>query len=152
MTPAQLPPRTLRCANGALYLLMGLAVAGCAAWAIGSGRVAGAWHTCAALAGAALALLWGGSYTLLRWEIGPAGITHRSILRRRCYPWANLQNAQIQQSEQNGVATCCLQFNFSNGALELSSQLIALDELEQLSEDLAAAGLLPQNAKKTCSE
>lgn len=139
---APLAPRTLRCANAALYLLMGLAAVGCAAWAIATGRATGAWQTTAAALAALTALLWGGSYTLLRWEIGPAGITAHHLLRRRHYPWHSLQNIHETRTDHNGVATYRLTLIFAQGTLTLSSQLISPDDLEQLRESLTAAALL----------
>lgn len=134
-------PKTIHCANGALYMLMSIAAAACAAWAIASGRVSGVWHLAAALAGVGIAMLWGAYYALLRWEVNADGIS-RCLLRRRFYPWQSLQHAQVQQSDAGGVATCCLVLRFAEGELELSSRLISIDALEELRDELAAAGLL----------
>ena len=137
-----MPFRTLHCANGALYLIMSLAVAACAAWAIASGRICTAWQVGAVVLATLAALVWGGFYALLRWEVGPEGIS-RCLLRRRFYPWHSLKAARTHRSDRNGVATCTLELCFAEGELELSSQLLPLEALEQLRDDLAAAGLMP---------
>lgn len=140
--------RTLHCANGTLYLLMGLAVAACAAWAISAGRIAGAWQISATIAAATVAALWGAYYAiLLRWEVSPTGI--RSRIPRRFYPWQHLQNAHLQQSDHHGIATCRLHLTFAEGELELSSELISLSELESLRDELIAAGYLQHPAPHT---
>lgn len=140
--------RTLHCANGTLYLLMSLAVLGCAAWGLASGRLTETWQIAGAALAAITALLWGGAYALLRWEIGPEGIS-RCLLRRRFYPWQSLKEAHAWQSEQNSISTCTLKLRFEEGELELSSQLLPLEELEQLCEELAAAGIIQPLEKAT---
>ena len=151
MTPPPLPSRTLRCANGALYLLMALSVAGCVAWGILSGRLSGLWQIGSSIAAALLALLWGGRYAALRWETGAQGICHRLLCFRKNYHWESLRSASLQENDTRGVATCCITLTFTEGELRLSSDLISLDDLELLRDDLIAAGLLPQTPQKTAS-
>lgn len=140
-TPA-VTERTLRCANGMLYLMMGLGAAACAAWAIGSGRVHELWHIVAAVAGVLVCVVWGWYYASLRWEVGPSGICRRVWWVRRSYAWQDLAEAQLSESEARGVGSCCITLCFSGGErVRLSSELLALDEVEALRDELSAAGV-----------
>lgn len=141
-----LPHRTLRCANGRLYLLMALCTIGCAAWAFINGRLTGAWQVGAAAAAAIAALLWAGYYAALRWEITPEGICRHGLCPHREYRWQDLQEARLSETSDRGVDSCCLMLSFSNGKMRLGSDLIHLDEVQALRDDLMAAGLLRQNS------
>lgn len=134
--------RTLRCANGLLYLCMGVAVACCAAWAIGSGRVAEAWQISAAVVASVVCMLWGGYYSALRWEISPEGICRRLLWWQESYSWNQLESAEIAESSSNGVASCCILLHFPGVKLCISSELFSLDDVEKVRDELKNAGLL----------
>ena len=138
---------TLRGANAHLYLTMSIAVVACAAWAIASGRICGTWQTCATALAALIALLWGGNYALLRWQVGPTGITTRSLLTRRFYPWNTLQSATAEHSDHQGIATYTLTFHFTEATLTLTSQLINPDTLHTLHTHLTTIGIIREATK-----
>lgn len=133
---------TLRCANGLLYLAMACVLAGCAVWAIASGRFDRDWQPAAAAAGSVVALVWAGYYATLRWRVDAEGASRSVFFHTRRHAWAELQSASLSEHEHNGVASCCISLRFSGGTLELSSDLIARDDVETLRDDLRAAGML----------
>ena len=140
-------PRTLRCANGLLYFCMGVAVACCAAWGIGAGRITGGWQIAAMVVAAVVAVLWGGYYGALRWEVSDCGISRCLLGWRESYSWQQLEGATLSESSSNGVASCCITLSFPGVELRLSSDLLALDDVEGLRDDLRAAGFLPSKAE-----
>lgn len=142
MTPQELPPRTLRCANGALYLVMALALNACALWAALTGRLSGASWGIAALAGLC-SLLWALYYATLHWQLDAQGLTRRVyLLRKKTYPWQQLRSAKLHEEARMGVGVCRIYFEFAEGVLCLSSELIPLDDMETLRDDLREIGIL----------
>ena len=137
-----LPTRTLRCANGALYIVMALGVVGACIWSIAAGRLVAGWQVGAAVAGALGACLWAGYYAALAWEISAAGVYRRFLWRRRLYTWQSLQHAELRESEDKGVAMCAIELDFAEGKVTLSSELLPLDEIQALRDELVARGLL----------
>lgn len=134
-------PRTLRCANAALYLVFLLVILGSAAYVVCTQKV-----DAAGLAGLALlcaaALLWGGSYILLRYDIDEAGITQRRMGRRRFMAWDNIRRAELRETQQQEVASCTITLWDDEGNMRLSSDLLPLEEVQALAEELKQQGIL----------
>lgn len=140
MDSAQVTPRTLRCANGALYMLMALGVVAAAAYAVICGRVEGAVQLGLALGGCVLALLWGGYYAALRYRVSPEGVT-RCLLGQRVQPWAALRRGDIYRKDERGVAVCRITLEFEGCCWCISSELFDQDAVQELAAELTAAGL-----------
>ncbi len=135
--------RCLRAANRGLYLGTLLLVLGACAWTLWQGERP-AWQQWAAGVAALLALLWGGYYALLRYQVDALGVSHYSffMLRRRIL-WEELAEATLDSQDSMGTARCTLTLRAHNGTtLTLSSDLLPLDEVEQLAVDLRQQGFL----------
>lgn len=141
----QIPRRTLRCANGALYLLMALAVVAAAAYAVLSGRLQGPVQCGLACGGCVLALLWAGYYAALSYRVHPAGVT-RCLLRRRTRSWATLRGGSIYRCDERGVMVCRITLEFEEGVWCISSELFEPQAVQELAEALEAADLLHAGA------
>lgn len=143
--PLPITPRTLRCANGSLYLAMAICTIAAAAYAIACGRLHEPWHIAAAAGGGLLALLWGGYYAALRYKTDATGLTHTLLWSSRSYPWASLVSCTSQSTETRGVARCALNFIFTEGSLCISSDLFPLEDVQDLRQELIEAELLKLN-------
>lgn len=140
MTP--MSERTLRCANGSLYMLMGCCVAGCVVFAGCSGR----WAWWYVVAVGALGLAWGAYYGTLRWRVDSEGVETACLGRRRRYAWQQLAHAECASGDQAGVGYCRIVLKFREGEVRLSSELIDLEEVEKLRDELISAGILAGEA------
>ena len=141
-TPLSIPSRTLRCANGALYMIMALCTAAAAAYAFTKGHLTEPWHIALAIGGSILALLWGGYYAALRYRVDAEGLTHSLLWSSRFYPWSELISCTAMSTDSQGEACCTLSFSFTGGDISISSSLFSLDEVQELRSDLADAGAL----------
>ena len=138
--------RCLRAANRGLYLGTSLLVAAACGYTLWRGEHP-AWQLAAAAAAGLITLLWGSFYVLLRYEVDAEGVTRRSLLGKRCLLWAELAEASVQEQEGMGVARCAIHLRSQGGAsLCLSSDVLPLDEVEQLAADMRREGLLPTAA------
>lgn len=136
-----LPSRTLRCANGALYMLMALATTAAAVYAALSGKLTGLPMLLSA-AGALIILLWAGYYATLSYRVGPEGISRSVFWRTRTRCWQDLLKAELYEHEAQGVATCRIRLSFASGVWCISSELFVPESVQELKSDLIAAGLL----------
>lgn len=140
-TPAAISPRTLRPANGALYLAMALCVCAAAAYAIISGRVQG-WLPCTlATLGGIISLLWGGYYACLRYVADARALTRCSLFGRESRPWSTLRHAEFHEEDSRGIASCSILLTFEGGTWRISSDVLDPDAVQNLKNDLAAAGV-----------
>ncbi len=148
--------RSLRAANRGLYLGMTLLVAGvCLYTLLGKAAPVPLWQQAAAAAAALVTLLWGGSYALLRYQVDAEGISrHRlplplslSGLHNRIL-WAELDRVEHEEEQSPGTTRLTLRFIAKDGrSLTLSSDLLPLDALEELTTELRHHGLLPEGEK-----
>ncbi len=145
--------RSLRAANGGLYLATSLLVlAACAYALLQGGRPA--WQQWLAGAAALTALVWGGYYALLRYQVDALGISrHSFFVTREHILWEELAEATFEEQENMGIARCTLCLRAHHGTtLTLSSDLLALDAILELANELRERGLLPPAPKDTCEE
>lgn len=136
-------PRTLRCANGRLYLGFVLGIIAAAVY------VAVTRHfSIAELIGIAalcvVALIWGGYYVTLRYIIDAEGVTQRLFFRSHRLLWSELTAADVQEKHSPGVESCTLVLTTAGSTLSLSSDILNPDEVHDLVEDMRTAGLLKQ--------
>lgn len=137
----QLPggARVFRCANFGLYL-------GCAVLIIASvsyylsahGSENHPLQNIAALAGCAAAVLWAAWFCTISYRIDEHGISERKLSGRRRLAWADLRSWEVHYSADCEQATCRLRFEGREGtpAIELSSELLELEALENLAREL----------------
>ena len=107
--------RTLRCANAALYAMTVVAVVVCVVvvWGL-KAETWNVWQRAAAIGGGLLTTLWGGYYALYR----------------------------VCECDQMGVSQCTILLSFSpGGAVEISSSLMNLEEVQKLLVEWRSAGL-----------
>lgn len=95
---------------------------------------------------AVLALLvtaiWGGYFLLLRYRVDEQGISKR-ILRSQELRWDEITEIDLQEIEQNGQAHKKLSFKTADErSLSISSELLSLENMEELISDLREAGKL----------
>ena len=133
-------PRSLRPVNASLYLGFVLIIWAAAGYVL---CVRDSLAQQLTAAGAALvALLWGGYYLRLRYQVDAQGITRRGLWRSEHLPW---QGSELRlRRHQQGPEIAGVELILSRGeqSLCLSSELLDPDELETLIADLRAAGLL----------
>lgn len=148
------PPaeRTLRCANAALNAAMALSVVGVGAYAVISHRLQEAWQLYMAAVAAVMALLWGAYYVCLCYRISPDGISRRSWWRTETRRWAQLTGARVEETSDRGIASCTICLTFAEEEWRISSDLLSLDDVQELKADLHAAGLLPPESNDTSSD
>lgn len=136
-------PRTLRAANALLYgssvLLVIAAITYCAfyksmpTWQIWSAAVLG----CAAT-------IWGLYYVTLNYKITAEGISRHLYLRcTHRLNWNEIERAELEQTDAGGIATCTILLHPKSGsAIRLSSDVLPLDDMEELITDLRTLRLL----------
>ena len=137
-----LPSRTLRCANGALYLLMALGVEAALVYAWCAGRLEGPLLLALGCCGGCVALIWALWYATLCFRVDASGVSRRVLWSVRSRRWADLKEAHASESEERGVVSCCIRLVFEEGVWCIGSDLFSPDEVQGLREDLRAAGLL----------
>lgn len=137
-------PRTLRCANARLYLGLTLLVLAAAAYAATRPDTSPLQYWGCWAAGIA-SLVWGGYYATLQYNIDERGITRRLFwVARQRIEWAALANATAHQETSPEITACHLSLTAANGqTMQLSSDLLPLDEVQQLVAEMRRAGLLP---------
>lgn len=133
---------TLRPANGMLYLAATLLILGAAAYSL---AVHLAWYQQLAAAAAVLiALPWGGHYVFLRYIMDEQGITRKSLFGTHRINWG--EDTRITLTEEHTQETSRLVLHISSGDaqhMELSSDILPLEQLEELAEELRRRGVLP---------
>lgn len=134
--------RTLRCANAAFSGLMILAVVGASGYVLWNG-VVDAWRLGLIIGSSAVALFWGGYYVTFRVRVDAQGVRIRRFVTDKFYAWENLIRADVQESDHDGTAHCCIQLFFEPGdGVRISSSLLDLEEIQALVEDMRHAGIL----------
>ncbi len=135
--------RSLRAANQGLYLGTTLLVLGACGYTLWRGERP-EWQLWLAAAAALAALVWGGYYVMLRYQVDALGVTRHSLLGRTCILWEELEKATLEEQHSPGTTHCAIHLRSNNGTtLTLSSDLLALDAIEEFATDLRAHGLLP---------
>ncbi len=129
--------RCLRPANRGLYLGTTLLVLGAVAFVLWRGGRP-EWQQWLAVAAALICLLWGMYYALLRYQVDALGVSHHSFfMTRQRILWEELAEVSADRQEAMGTARCTLTLRAQDGrTLTLSSDLLALSELEELAEEL----------------
>ncbi len=97
-----------------------------------------------ALGGAIVTLIWGGYYTLLRYELGEQGICKR-ILRSQRYSWEEIGDIELEEKHNPASSSLSVYFTIKATAkkLRISSELLGLEAMEDLIADLRESGKLP---------
>lgn len=141
-------PRTLRCANARLHLGFALLVAAAAAYAI-TRQGAGWLQQWGAAAAAVASLAWGGYYATLQYAIDARGISRKLFWHeRQRLEWGALAHAAVQETATQETASCSIILTSLSGqTMRLGSDLLSLDDMQQLTAEMRAEGLLPPNSE-----
>ncbi len=136
--------RCLRAANRGLYLGTTLLVLGAVAYVLWQGGRP-EWQQWLAAAAALITLIWGGYYALLRYQVDALGVSCHSFFFTRCrILWEELESVDVDEQDAMGTARCALTLRAKDGrSLTLSSDQLALDEVEELAAELRERGYLP---------
>lgn len=134
--------RLLRAANGILCAVMMMGTVGAVIYSLVSGKMQEPWQCAAGVVAAMIVIAWGGYYASLWVKLDEAGMTFSAwVLHRRFYPWTDLQQIVLEESDDNEIASCTLTFIFSHGKkCIVSSRLFALEDVRELRDELRAAG------------
>lgn len=135
--PVSPAPRTLRCANAALYAVFVFIVWGAVAYVIFF-REAGAAELACAAAASVVSLLWGGYYVLLRYEVDATGISRRVLGKGQRINWADLTRATLRETHTQETASAVLHLETESASMELGSDLLSLEPVQELAQELGA--------------
>lgn len=139
-TPISPAPRTLRCANATLYTGFVFIVWGAVAYVV-SFREAGIAELACAAAASVVSLLWGGYYVLLRYEVDASGISRRVLGKGQRLRWADLTRATLRETHSQEMASAVLHIETASSSMELSSDLLSLETVQELAQELGAERL-----------
>ena len=134
-----LVPRTLRCANAALYAVSAVTLLAAGAWYVSTHENTAA--RVLAIAACLTGLLWTAYYCTLRITIDNQGVHRRTIFSQRSISWDFLSTWEIETSEDREQATCRLLFYSPDtpAPLIITSELFDLDAVRELAGELAGA-------------
>lgn len=128
----------LRPANRALYIAATLLIIAAAAY---SQAVHLAWYQQLAAALAVLiALPWGGHYALLRFVADEKGITQKGLFGSKHVPWGEGTRLQLLEEHTEETARLSLLITRGEDCITLSSDILPLEQLEELVADLRRRG------------
>ena len=133
--------RTLRCANAPLYFCATLLVLGAAIHVLCCKDEL--WQQVVAILAAVCTPLWAAHYAALRYTVTSEGITRRSLTGTTAIRWADLSNASITETSNQGTASCCIHLQAGTVSMKISSDLLPLEEVQDLAKELRECGLLP---------
>lgn len=139
-----MPTRTLRAANALLYasstLLIIAAVVYCTMY-----KNMPVWQLWSAVALCIAGTVWGLYYVTLCYRVTAEGISRHVYLRcTQRLLWGEVERAELEESEAQGIAGCHIILRPHSGApLRISSDLLHLDDVQELADDLRTIGLLP---------
>ncbi|MFI3242997.1 MAG: hypothetical protein R3Y56_01945 [Akkermansia sp.] len=144
--------RNYHCVNRLLYATSSLlVVAVCVyvlhqqSWAQMFELSSGNYQNLLALVAIFVTLLWGGYFLVLRYRVDEQGVSKR-ILSNKHLSWDEIADIDLSEMEQGGQAQLKLSFKASDGrAIVISSELLALEQMEELIADLREAGKLPKS-------
>ncbi len=132
--------RTLRCANAALYLAASVLVLGAAIYVLCCKDAL--WQQVAAVAAAIITPVWSIHYIVLSFTITEEGITRRSLLGTTTLQWSEITTATVQETQNQGTASCTIQLESPRGSLRISSDLLPLEDVQDLARELRESGRL----------
>ena len=133
--------RIIRCANAQLYIGAAVLVLGSAAYVLCCKDEL--WQQMVAILAAVCTPLWAAHYAALRYTVTREGITRRSLIGTASIHWADLSNASITETSNQGTASCCIHLQAGTVSMKISSDLLPLEEVQNLAKELRECGLLP---------
>lgn len=140
--------KTFHCANKGLYLGATLLILLICTYAAIQAQAPG--QLVLAASAALICLVWGGYYATLSYSITPAGVSRRVFFcRRTLLAWDHIEHIEEHTIHTQETTSLTLTFHGQKGSsLALSSDLLPLEEMEQLAEELRTAGLLSKQGQE----
>lgn len=132
--------RILRCANATLYLTAAIMMIGAAAYVLCCKDIL--WQQIAAVVAAIITPVWAAHFALLRYTVTHEGITRRSMQGSTTIKWAELTSATLHESNNQGTASCTIHLQAGAQRMSISSDLLPLDDVQELAKELRECGLL----------
>lgn len=134
--------KTYRCSNAALYGGVTLLVVMLCVYVAVRDAFAG-YRSWLAVSAGCVCLLWGGYYVGLRFVVGASGVIRRTFVSSRRMAWEDLARVEVRDVRMSEVRSLSLTFvSASSRTIEMSSDLLSLEEMEALVEELRAQGRL----------
>lgn len=134
--------RTLRCANGPLYMGFVLGIMAAAVY-VSLTRLSGFWEICGVIILTLIAALWGCFYYFLRFHIDDVGVTRSLLYHRKSIRWADITAADFRHTQTPGTESCSITLTTATNSITLSSELLPLEQVEELAKELKDNGVLP---------
>ena len=131
--------RTLRCANAQLYIAASVMVLAAAVYVLCCKDAL--WQQMAAILALIITPVWAAHYALLRYTITEESITRRSLLGSTTMRWADLTSTEIQETHQQATESCTIILQTGSTRMSISSELLPLDDVQELAKELRASGL-----------
>lgn len=132
--------RILRCANAGLYAATSIMMVAAAIYVLCCKDTL--WQQVAAVLAAVVTPAWAAHYTLLRFTIDPQGITRRSLLGSDTLRWAELTDARLLETRGQGTESCTICLQAGKKSIRISSDLLPLDEVQELAKELRECSIL----------
>lgn len=142
--------RRYYCVNRVLYVCMSLIVLGICIytllgkdWAAVIAQPLEYYQVYLAILGGLAVSLWGAYFALMFYEVNEQGVRRGGICPY-FFKWDELQSIDVEQMDTGGQAQCKLLFiTKTQGTRSISSELLSLEDMEELLRDLRAWGCLP---------
>ena len=131
--------RTLRCANAQLYIAATVMVLAASIYVLCTKDAL--WQQITAILALIITPIWTAHYALLRYTITEESITRRSLRGSTTLRWADLTSAKIQETHQQATESCTIILQAGSTRMSISSDLLPLDDVQELAKELRASGL-----------
>lgn len=133
-------PRTLRCANSGLYTGAAIMMLAAAIYVFCCKDAL--WQQLVAAGAAIITPIWAAYYALLRFTVDPGTITRRSMLGTTTISWSELTHAELQEARTHETESCTITLQAGEKNMRISSDLLPLEDVQELARELADCGLL----------
>lgn len=132
--------RIIRCANAQLYIGAAILVLAAAVYVLCCKEEL--WQQLTAVAAAIITPLWAAHFSALRYTVDSTGITRRSLYGTTTLRWDQLTGATLQETRTHEIESCTIHLQAGTVQLQLSSDLLPLETVQELAAELREMGLL----------
>ncbi len=131
--------RNLRCANAQLYIAATIMVLAAAIYVLCCKDTL--WQQVVAVFATIITPVWAAHYAILRFTVTAEGITRRSLRGTTTLRWAELTSATIQETRNQATESCTIHLQAGAANICISSDLLPLEEVQELAKELRESGL-----------
>ena len=132
--------RIIRSANAQLYIAAAILMLGAAIYVLCCKDAL--WQQITAVCAALITPIWAAYYAALRFTVTETGITRHTLTNSQTLNWADITTAHLHESQNQGTASCTITLQAGDKHMRISSEILPLEEVQQLAEDLRKCGLL----------